>query len=438
MMPRMNDLSIEVVACFVGLVLVALFANIIFRRLRFPCTIGLIFVGLALFKVGGMVPSLSILQTIRLTPNFILYILLPTLIFDAAINLDARELMRNIVPIFLLAAPGVLLATAVTGLLVAKFTVLGLNAAMLFGALISTTDTAAVIALFNELNAPKRLAMLMDGESLFNDATAIVTFDIIAAIVAASLLLPNPADAWSASTLLNIPGKFLLVFFGGALVGAAVGWVLMQIIRFVNHDPLIEVGLTTVVAYAAFIVANHYVKVSGVMAACGAGMVVNYYGRRFIKENMLVAIRRFWGFAAFMANSVIFLMLGMTEASLIKDLGRLYTVAGAIGVALVAVLVSRALILTLTALGYNPFVKPEQKLNKPTLFIMWWGGLRGALPIALALSISPLLISPAERSLVIQLTLAVILFTMLVQGTTLKRFLIRFGMLDAPASPPQE
>ena len=174
------------------------------------------------------------------------------------------------------------------------------------------------------------------------------------------------------------------------------------------------------------------------MAACGAGMVVNYYGRRFIKENMLVAIRRFWGFAAFMANSVIFLMLGMTEASLIKDLGRLYTVAGAIGVALVAVLVSRALILTLTALGYNPFVKPEQKLNKPTLFIMWWGGLRGALPIALALSISPLLISPAERSLVIQLTLAVILFTMLVQGTTLKRFLIRFGMLDAPASPPQE
>lgn len=273
MMPRMNDLSIEVVACFVGLVLVALFANIIFRRLRFPCTIGLIFVGLALFKVGGMVPSLSILQTIRLTPNFILYILLPTLIFDAAINLDARELMRNIVPIFLLAAPGVLLATAVTGLLVAKFTVLGLNAAMLFGALISTTDTAAVIALFNELNAPKRLAMLMDGESLFNDATAIVTFDIIAAIVAASLLLPNPADAWSASTLLNIPGKFLLVFFGGALVGAAVGWVLMQIIRFANHDPLIEVGLTTVVAYAAFIVANHYVKVSGVMAACGAGMV---------------------------------------------------------------------------------------------------------------------------------------------------------------------
>ena len=144
-----------------------------------------------------MVPSLSILQTIRLTPNFILYILLPTLIFDAAINLDARELMRNIVPIFLLAAPGVLLATAVTGLLVAKFTVLGLNAAMLFGALISTTDTAAVIALFNELNAPKRLAMLMDGESLFNDATAIVTFDIIAAIVAASLLLPTPADAWS-------------------------------------------------------------------------------------------------------------------------------------------------------------------------------------------------------------------------------------------------
>ena len=218
----------------------------------------------------------QVLQRVHLTPNFILYILLPTLIFDAAINLDARELWRNIVPISYLAIPGVLVTAAVVGLLVAKFTPLGLNAAMLFGALISTTDTAAVIALFNELNAPKRLAMLMDGESLFNDATAIVLFDIIAAIVAGSLLLANPAEAWTLNTLAGIPGKFLLVFFGGGLVGAAVGWLLMQVIRFSHHDPLLEVGLTTVVAYAAFILANHYCKFSGVMAACGAGLVVNY------------------------------------------------------------------------------------------------------------------------------------------------------------------
>lgn len=274
----MRDFPVEVVACFVGLVLVALFSGIVFRKLRFPCTIGLVVVGMVLYKLGGVYEPLHLLQRVHLTPNFILYILLPTLIFDAAINLDVRELMRNVVPIFLLAAPGVLVSTAVVGLAVAKFTPLGLNAAMLFGALISTTDTAAVIALFNELNAPKRLGMLVDGESLFNDATAIVVFNIVSAIVAGSLLLADPADAWNIPTLAAIPGRFLLVFFGGALVGAAVGWVMMQIIRISHHDPLAEVGLTTVVAYAAFILANYYLDFSGVMAACGAGMVVNFYG----------------------------------------------------------------------------------------------------------------------------------------------------------------
>lgn len=431
----MRDFPVEGVACFVALVLVALFANIVFKKLRFPCTIGLVFVGMGLYGLANHVPALHILQRVHLTPNFILYILLPTLIFDAAINLDARELLRNIVPIFALAAPGVLVVTALVGLAVAKFTPLGLNAAMLFGALISTTDTAAVIALFNELGAPKRLAMLVDGESLFNDATAIVIFDIVAAIVAGSLLLANPADAWNLSTLAGIPGKFLLVFFGGGLVGAAVGWVLMQIIKFSHHDPLVEVGLTTVVAYAAFILANYYCKFSGVMAACGAGMVVNYYGRRLLDERMREGIRKFWSFAAFMANSMIFLLLGLTESFLINDEGRLLGVAGSIGVAILAVVLTRVLIIALTGLGYNAFSRPENRITLPMQTVMLWGGLRGALPIALAVSVSPALVSPEERTLIIQLTLGIILFTMLVQGTTIKRLMRALGMDKSSAAP---
>ena len=424
----MRDFPVEIVACFVGLVLVALFSGILFRKLRFPCTIGLVIVGMVLYKLGGVYEPLHLLQRVHLTPNFILYILLPTLIFDAAINLDVRELMRNVVPIFLLAAPGVLVSTAVVGLAVAKFTALGLNAAMLFGALISTTDTAAVIALFNELNAPKRLGMLVDGESLFNDATAIVVFNIVSAIVAGSLLLANPADAWNLSTLAAIPGRFLLVFFGGALVGAAVGWVMMQIIRLSHHDPLAEVGLTTVVAYAAFILANYYLDFSGVMAACGAGMVVNFYGKRYLGEGMRDAIRKFWGFAAFMANGMIFLLLGLTQSFLIHDVGRLRDVGGAVGVAILAVLLARALIVGLTSLGCNFFAKSANRITWPMQFVMFWGGLRGALPIALAVSIGAALVSPEERTLIIQLTLGIILFTILVQGTTLKKFMRRFGM----------
>ena len=425
----MRDFPVEIVACFVGLVLVALFTGIACRRIRFSYTIGLVLVGMALFKLGGLFPELGLLQRVHLTPNFILYLLLPTLIFDAALNLDARELMRNIGPIFALAAPGVLVVTAVVGLLVAWLTPLSLNAAMLFGALISTTDPVAVIALFHEVGAPKRLGMLVDGESLFNDATAIVLFDILAAIVAGSLLLADPADAWTLSTLAGIPGRFSVVFFGGALVGAAVGWVMMQVIRLSRHDPMAEVGLTTVVAYAAFILANHYLKFSGVMAACGAGMVVNYYGRRWLEEGTRNAIRKFWGFAAFMANSMIFLLLGLTESFLIRDVGRLRDVAGALGVAIVAVLLSRALIVGLTSLCFNPFAKPGNKITRPMQFIMFWGGLRGALPIALAVSIGPALVAPDERTLIIQLTLGVILFTILVQGTTLKRFMKRLGIV---------
>ena len=190
-----------------------------------------------------------------------------------------------------------------------------------------------------------------------------------------------------------------------------------------------DVGLTTVVAYAAFILANYYLQFSGVMAACGAGMVVNYYGRRYIEENTRDAIRKFWGFAAFMANSMIFLLLGLTESFLINDLGRLSSVAGALGVAIFAVLISRVIIIVVTSLCYNPFAKPGNQITLPMQFIMFWGGLRGALPIALAVSIGPKLVSPAERTLIIQLTLGIILFTILLQGTTIKRLMKRLGIV---------
>lgn len=424
----MRDIPVEAIACFVGLALVAMFASVVCRKIRFPCTIGLVIVGMVLYKLGGVFTPLNVLQRVHLTPNFILYILLPTLIFDAAINLDARELMRNIWPIFLLAAPGVLVATAVTGLACAGLTPLGLNAAMLFGALISTTDTAAVLALFNEIGAPKRLGLIVDGESLFNDATAIVVFNIVSGIVAASLLLPNPTAAWNLPTLLAIPGKFSLVFFGGAAVGAVVGWVIMQIIRFSRHDPLIEVGLTTVVAYAAFILANFYFEFSGVMAAVGAGMVVNYYGRRFLSESMREALRKFWGFAAFMANSIIFLLLGLTQFYLVGNVGRLRDVGGAIVVAIIFVLLARVVIVALFSGCCNLFYKKENRITLPMQVVMFWGGLRGALPIALAVSIGATLVTEAERALIIQLTLAIILFTMLVQGATLSRLMRRLGI----------
>ena len=171
------------------------------------------------------------------------------------------------------------------------------------------------------------------------------------------------------------------------------------------------------------------------MAACAAGMVVNYYGKRYLDEGMLRSIHHFWSFAGFMANSIIFLLLGLTQSFLVNHIGRLWTVAAAIGVAIVAVLASRALIVGLTALGYNLFARRENRITRPMQFILLWGGLRGALPIALAASIGVTLVSLEERILIMQLTLGIITFTLLMQGTTLKWFMRRFGMVQPDSAP---
>lgn len=208
----------------------------------------------------------------------------------------------------------------------------------------------------------------------------------------------------------------------------------MQIVRLSRHDPLVEVGLTTVVAYAAFILANYYLKFSGVMAACTAGMVVNYYGKRYLAEDMFRSIHRFWAFACFLANSIIFLLLGLTESFLVAHFGRLWTVATAVGIAIVAVVASRVLIVGLTGLGFNAFAKRENRITLSMQFIQVWGGLRGALPIALAAMIAPKLISREEHVLIVQMTLGIILFSLLVQGTTIQRFMRRFGMVQTGAA----
>lgn len=436
----MNDFPVVWVACAAVLVLVAMLLSNLCRRIHFPYTIALVIVGMLLNDLGEHVPRLAVLDTLHLTPNFTLYILLPTLVFDAALHLDVRGILRNALPILLLAIPGVMIVTALTGLGVARWTPLGLNAAMLFGALIATTDPVACIALFNEIGAPPRLTLLVDAESLFNDATAIVMFDIVSAIVASSLLLPDPSAAWSLSNLAGVPLDFLWIFCGSAIVGAAVGFAFMLLIRFTRNDALTEIALTTVLAYAAFTLANAYLRLSGVMAACGAGLAVKAT-RNWLSPDTRAYLHDFWSFASYMANSVIFLMLGLTESYLIRDMGRLSAVAAPLAVAIALVLLTRLLIVGGTGAFCNFLARlrnrPDDRISLPMQTVMAWSGLRGALPIALAVSVPTTLVSPAERTLLVQLTVGTILFTLLVQGTTIKPLLRALRLSSpSPTDPP--
>lgn len=405
---------LAVVVGLVALLLVAAATAVGLKRASVPYTVGLVLVGLVLGQAARQAPPLEPLRAIALSPELILFVFLPTLIFESAFNLDSRLLLRNLTPVVTLAAPGLLVSTAVAGVLVAWWTPLPLGAALLFGALISATDPVAVIALFKEVGAPRRLTILVEGESLFNDATAIVLFRIVFAALAAGSV--------AAGTIARGLLDFVIVFAGGLVVGAAIGWVMLRSIGLVRDEPLVQVTLSTVVAYAAFVAADHGLHVSGVMATLGAGIVVGGYGSTRFTPGVREYLARFWEYAAFAANSLIFLLTGLAA-----DLGHLAAYAGPIGLAIMAVLLARAATVAglVPLLGRLPGTDPIDWRYQSVLF---WGGLRGAVALALALSLPA---DFAHRDLIVALTLGVALFTLLSGGLTMQ-WLMRMLGLDRP------
>ena len=406
-----NSALITPITCFIILLLIAAVSAIVFYRIKFPYTIGLVVVGLIIGISADHFQLLQPFKQLHLTTNLILYVIVPVLIFDAAIKIDSKLLIKNLKPVLMLAAPGLIIATLITGFLTCSITPLDIGTAMLFGALISATDPVAVIALFNELGAPKRLTMLVDGESLFNDATAIVLFTIVFGIISSGAL--------TASTIFKGAWSFVFVFVGGLIVGIIIGRIMVFAISFAKNDPLIEVAFSTVVAFASFLIANYFLKVSGVMAVVGAGMIINWYGFTRFTPEVKTYIKDFWGYAAFVANSFIFLLLGLTEKLFVNDVMH-YTRLGLYILGAIAIVtLARAVVVY----GLVPIVNKlpgAEKINSKYQTVIFWGGLRGAVPIALVLSLPQ---NFHYRHFLIELTLGIVFFTLLVQGTTVRKLM---------------
>ncbi len=381
------------------------------RRLKLPYTVGLVIVGLGLGYLSEVTQALEPLRGIELSPEIILFVFLPTLIFESAFNMDSRLLAKNLTPVVALAAPGLLLSTVIVGGLVSWLTPLPLGYALLFGALISATDPVAVIALFKELGAPKRLAILVEGESLFNDATAIVLFGIIVAVL--------DGGVFEAATLTQGVIDFIRVFVGGLLVGSAIGYLMIRSIALADDDPLVEVALSTVVAYAAFIAADHYLKVSGVMATVGAGVVIGTFGSTRFSAQVREYLHQFWEYAAFVANSLIFLLVGMSVS-----LTGLFEHGTPIIWAIVAAMIARAVIVfgLVPVIGRLP---GAERIDLRYQTVMFSGGLRGAVALALALSLAP---EFPFRDLIIALAVGVVLFTLLTGGLALGPLMNALGL----------
>ncbi|MCK4340752.1 MAG: cation:proton antiporter [Phycisphaerae bacterium] len=386
------------------------------KRTKLPFTVMLVLVGVALAHLAGWGPAfLRTFANFRISPEVILFVFLPTLIFESAFNLEARRLQHNLLPVLTLAIPGLLLSTAIIGAIVAALADIPLAAALLLGAILSATDPVAVISLFKELGAPKRLTVLVEGESLFNDATSLVL---------AGILVEAVRHGPSSATAFHGVLEFLVVFFGGALVGLVLAGVFGFVLGKVKRDPFIAISLTTILAYASFLIAEHVLHVSGVMATVMAGLLMGGWGRTKIAPSVAGYLHDLWEFLAYVANALIFLLVGLSVV-----LSELWSAIGVLACTVLAMLVSRAAVVFGLVPLAGRFSEPVERRYQA---VMYWGGLRGAIALAIALQLPE---GFAYRETFIAVVSGAVLFTLLVQGLSIETLVHRLG-LDKP--PPSD
>ncbi len=382
----------------IGLLLVASLVAIVVQRFRLPYTVGLVGIGLLFAAIFEPLDN-------PISSEIILSLLVPPLLFEAAFHLRMEDLRRDLGFILLLAVPGVILTTMVVGGIIYKANIgVGIELALVFGALIAATDPVAVVALFRQLGAPKRIQVMLEGESLFNDGTAIVMFNIMLAIAGLSIQGESSLSADSGLGLWVT--EFLKVVGGGVLTGIVLGMFASQIIGRID-DALVETTLTTVLAFGSYLVGEHLLGVSGVLAVVAAGIVNGSTGPRGMSATTRVVVFNFWEYAAFLANSFIFLLIGLTI-----DIVDLLNNLPAIGAAILAVLLARAL----GIYGLSIF---NREISAKWKHVIYWGGLRGAIALALVLTISTDDVSQETVNLLRSMAFGVVLFTLLFQGISM-------------------
>jgi len=382
----------------IALLLIASLVAIAVRRLHIPYTVALVVVGLLLTTQSSV--------KFELTPELILGLFVPPLVFDAAFHLHLGELRRSAYTILVLAVPGVLLTTLIVGGILTLGISLSLPVALVFGALIAATDPVAVVALFRLLGVPKRLAVLVEGESLLNDGTALVLFNLMLAMALTGQF-----------NLFNSMVDFVRVSAGGIVLGLILGWMISRLIARID-DYLIEITLTTVLAYGSYLLADQ-LHFSGVLAVVAAGLVTGSLGPQGMSPTTRIVLYNFWEYITFLVNSLVFLLIGL-EVDIQALLGDWRPILWAIG----AVLIARLMVIYGLSWITGRLGEP---ISMRWRHIMFWGGLRGALSLALALSL-PAALGP-DRDLLRTMAFGVALFTLLIQATSMSPLVRRLGII---------
>lgn len=413
----LESLTIEMVILYMA---IASLVFIAVKRIKIPYTIALVLVGL-LLSYFHVVPP------VELSPKLVLYTFLPALLFEAAWNLNLNHLKQKLGAIVIAAVFGLLLSVITIGVMLHFGLQMDLWTALLFGAMISATDPVSVLALFKKLGVDHNISALVEGESLFNDGTAVVVFKLILSFA----LLGGAFDQSMMTTMLTEGTvQFLLVVGGGLFVGSVLGYVFSYLTgQFDDH--LLEVTFTTLVAYGSFLLAESipvpggaHVHLSGVIATVTAGLVVGNVGReKGMSPTTRLVISSFWEYAGFVVNSLIFLLIGL-EMQMVDLSSTWMYILAAIGVVLAGRVVA----------VYTSVFLANQTLNTaiPLAWqhILVWGGLRGALSMALVLSLP---VDFPERSTLIAMVFGVVFFSLIVQGLSIPKLLDFLG-LNHPVS----
>jgi monovalent cation:H+ antiporter, CPA1 family len=407
----MTDVS-TIVRILVLLLLIALTVILVTRRLSVPYTLGLVIVGL-LISIFGLLPD------IHLTPDLVLFVFLPALLFEGSWSIYLKHLRENWLPIFLLAGPGLLLSLVLIALFLHFLAGLEWSLAFLLGAILSPTDPVAVLSLFRQLKVNVRLSTIIEGESLFNDGVAGSLYQTFLAIVLLSLQghASSGVDGW-----LHGLFSFLLEAGGGALIGILCGFLISRLVKLID-EPLIETTITIITAYGVYMLADA-VHTSAILAVIIASLILGSYGRNVgMSEHTREAVDTFWSMIAFLANALLFLLVG-TQLNLFQFLSSShepFSLVLTAVLAIVAVLLARfVMVLTLRGLA---LLRPlGGTIILSWRFIIFWSGLRGALSLALVLALP---LEVPKRDDLIFSTYAVVLFTLLVQGFSLRSILKR-------------
>lgn len=375
-----------------------------FRQIPYTLLLVIVGLGLALLDV----------RLVDLSPGLILFIFLPPLLFEAAWNTEWSDLERDLIPIGLYAVGGVVISIAVVALGLRQLAQVPLMTALLVGASLAATDSASVLGLFRELGAGKRLTTLMEGESLFNDGASVVSFSLIVG-------LATGTNEFQVSTTLS---HFLAVTGIGVGVGGLIGYGISSLTqRF--HLPLVEQSMTLVSAYGTYLLVEE-LGGSGVIGVVTVGLILGNFGSRMgMEPRRRLAVTEFWEFVAFFVNSIVFLLIGdqILFPRMINNLG---TTAVALG----AVILARAI--AIYGLGGLSNWLANSQITSRDQTVLWWGGLRGSVSIALALSVPDAL---PGREEIIANVFGVVLLTLLIQGLTTKFLMEKLGLLDDQVLP---